>query len=404
MHRPDDVRHEVNRAVVDDGVDRVEPERIHVEVLHPGPGRLHHVRADRPGVGSVVVHAVAPGRAMARGGVGPELAEVVPLGTEVVVDHVEAHAQPERVRPIHEALQRRRPAVRRVHRVQQHPVVAPVARAGEGLHRHQLHAADPQVGELGQPLGSRIEGARLGEGPDVQLVEDERLGTDPGPAPVGPPELVGVEDGRGPVHVAHLCPRRGVRPEPAIGEDQRVGRPRRKPGQVHRPPAPRRRGASPTCRSPTRTSRWSARGAHTASRSPSPCLDTPWRMAASPSHVRRCGWRGKSSADRRPADGGQLSTSPPGRRCTPSPPMLSVRTPALVAAVLLPLGAAWAAAAPAARGAHLARGEQPEREVGDRALPPLPLALGRPGRTPCFRDGSTPWPSRPRTGQPGWWW
>ena len=302
MHRPDDVRHEVNGAVIDDGVDRVEPERIHVEVLHPGPGGLHHVRADRPGIGSVVVHPVAPGRAMARGGVGPELAEVVPLGAEVVVDRVEAHPQPERVRPIHEALQRRRPTVRRVHGVQQHPVVAPVASPGEGLHRHQLHAADPEVGELGQPIGCRIEGTVLGEGPDVQLVEDELLGPDPGPAPIGPPELVRVEDGRGPVHVAHLCPRRRIWPEPAVGEEQPVGRPRLEQGQVRRPPAPRRRREQdlpvpdpdlqmvgprrPDCeRQPVPLSRDSV--AHDGK-----SYSCPAR-----------GWRGKSSVHRRPSDG-----------------------------------------------------------------------------------------------------
>ena len=58
--------------------------------------------------------------------------------------------------------------------------------------------------------------------------------------------------------------------------------------------------------------------------------------------------------------------------------MPSVRTPALLAAVLLPLGAAWGAPRPLEIRASLTQSSRPVRWV-ERALRPLPTALGRPG-------------------------
>lgn len=58
--------------------------------------------------------------------------------------------------------------------------------------------------------------------------------------------------------------------------------------------------------------------------------------------------------------------------------MPSVRTPALLAAVLLPLGAAWGAPRPLELRASLTDSSRSIRWA-DRALRPLPTAVGRPG-------------------------
>ena len=141
-------------------------------------------RAHRPRVRPVEVEAVAPGRAVAAREVGPELRQVVPLRAEVVVDDVEADREAERVGAVDEALQRGGPAVGLVHGVGRDAVVAPVPLARERLHRHELDAGDAQLHEVREPLRGGVERARRGEGPDVQLVEDEVLPRDAGPAAV----------------------------------------------------------------------------------------------------------------------------------------------------------------------------------------------------------------------------
>src|SRR5262249_25748819 len=88
------------------------------------------------------------------------------------------------------------PAIDRIRRVRQHPVVAPVAPAGKVRERHEFDRSDaevPEVVELGAHAGV---GSLRGEGPDVQLV-DHRLG----PRPSAPALVLPLERGR----AAHLA-------------------------------------------------------------------------------------------------------------------------------------------------------------------------------------------------------
>ena len=203
----------------------------------PAPRRLEDVGPHRRGLRPVVIHPVAPPGRMAGRGVGAELGQVVPLRTEVVEDHVQAHPQAEGMRAVDEALERPRSPVGRMDRVEEDAVVAPVPRPGERLDRHQLHAAHPQLDQLREPGRRGVQRSFVGERPDVQLVKGQRLRRHPGPLAIGPAEGAGVEDRRGTVDVVGKGQRRRVRAHAPAGENQRIGRPRRQRREVHRPPA-----------------------------------------------------------------------------------------------------------------------------------------------------------------------
>ena len=92
---------DVHRAQVHDPVHRVEAKPVEVILRHPVHRVVHHVAADLVAVRAVQVEALTPGGAIPVREVGAELAEVVPLGTEMVVHHVEEHreAEPDGPRP-----------------------------------------------------------------------------------------------------------------------------------------------------------------------------------------------------------------------------------------------------------------------------------------------------------------
>ena len=62
-------------------------------------------------------------------------------------------------------------AVRLVHRVPEHSVVAPVVVAVERC-RHQLDEVDAEPDQVAEPLDGRRQRPLGGERPDVQLVDD----------------------------------------------------------------------------------------------------------------------------------------------------------------------------------------------------------------------------------------
>ncbi len=230
--------HQVARARVLDGVGRVQAEHVHPEVADPLQRRAEHERADRRRGRPVVVEAVTPGRAVTVGEVRPERREVVPLRAEVVVDDVERDREAEAVRPVDEPLQRRRPAVRLVHRPRRHAVVPPVPLAGEGLHRHQLDAGDAQLGQVRQARRRRVERPLGGEGPDVQLVEHERLEGQAAEVRVAPGVAAGIEQLRRAVHAARLAARGRVRQRAAVREHELILGAVGGAGHLHRPRAP----------------------------------------------------------------------------------------------------------------------------------------------------------------------
>ncbi len=200
-----DLAHDVDRRVVVDGVDRVHAQPVGMELLDPVERVVDEEIAHGPCLLAVEIDRRAPRCRMGR---VEELrapgVQVVAIRAEVVVDHVDQHHQAERVRAVDERLHFVGRAVRRVGREWQHPVVAPVAAAGEIGERHQLDRGDAELGQVLQPLGSGDEGAFGGEGADVELV-DHGLGPRPA-APAGVAPRVGrrVDDFARGVHVVGI--------------------------------------------------------------------------------------------------------------------------------------------------------------------------------------------------------
>ena len=206
--------------------------------------------ADLVGAGVVVVDRLAPGGVVPVGEVRAVGAEVVPVGPEVVVDHVENHADPGGVGGVDEALEPVGPAVGVVGGEQVDAVVPPAAIAGELDHRQQLEVGDAEVDEVGQLLDRRLERPLRRERADVGLVDQRsRQRRRPPPQVVGPLEGAVVDEPRRTVHAVGLELRARIgEARPAVERELVVGprgglrhldRPPARPfGRRHRHPAP----------------------------------------------------------------------------------------------------------------------------------------------------------------------
>src|SRR5712692_2215426 len=146
----------MGRAVVDDGVDSIQAERVDVKVANPLQRRPDDELADMRTVWAVVVDPIAPRGFVAGAEIGSEIPQIVSLRTEVVVDDVETDGQPQLVSVVDEPLQRSRSTVSLMDRIRQNAVVTPVPVAREGLQRHQLDTRHPQLREVIESLRGGI--------------------------------------------------------------------------------------------------------------------------------------------------------------------------------------------------------------------------------------------------------
>ncbi len=228
---------QVGGGLVHDPVHRVQPQPVDVEVADPPHGVLDDVPAHGVAVGTVHVQAVAPRGDVVVGEVRAEVAEDVALGADVVVDDVEHDGDAACVRGVDQSSQAVRAAVGVLHGERQHPVVAPVAPAGELGDRQQLDRGDAVGGQRGQPGDDGVEGALRRERADVQLVDDQAGAVRRDEAVVGPREGGRVVDGGGPVHAVGLVAGRRVGPvDGPVGAVQAVAvalARRRALGQAH---------------------------------------------------------------------------------------------------------------------------------------------------------------------------
>ena len=224
VHLVGQLTDQMARRAVEDRVHRVEAQRVDAIILEPHARVLEHVRAHRRRVLAVVGERLAPRRVVARGEIGAELAEVVSLGAEVVVDHVEHHVQPDGVRDVDQAAQPLGAAVRVLRREPVHAVVAPVARTGKRADRQELDRGDA---ELDQPLELRRRGVERALGRErahVQLVDHVRVER-ARDRRVLPGERR-VDHLRRPMHAVGLRARRRIRPSPLAVDHVDVARAR----------------------------------------------------------------------------------------------------------------------------------------------------------------------------------
>ena len=99
-------------------------------------------RSQRRAPPAPVIDRAAPGSLRFREEGRRIAAEVISLGPEMIVDHVEKHHQPAQMGFVDQRLEIVRPSIGAVGRVPQHAVIAPVARAGEIGERHQFQRGD----------------------------------------------------------------------------------------------------------------------------------------------------------------------------------------------------------------------------------------------------------------------
>ena len=151
MQRAGDLAHNIGRALVAYGMDGIEPQTVKAVFLDPEQGVVHEEIAHQPIALAVEIDCGTPGRAMRRiEKLWAICVKIVPVGTEVVVDHVEQHHQSQRMRCIDQRLQFIRTTIASCRGEWQHAVVTPVATAGESRHRHQLEGGDAKVHQIGQ--------------------------------------------------------------------------------------------------------------------------------------------------------------------------------------------------------------------------------------------------------------
>jgi hypothetical protein len=176
-------------------MDRVESQAVDVKVADPSQRALQDPLAHRVGARVVVIDGLAPEGRVAVGQVGPEGLECRDAArADVVVDDVEHHGDARSVCRVDEGSEGLRAAVAAVRRRQIDPVVAPAAHPREVGHRHQLDGRDAELRERRQSLGGRREGALLGEGANVELIEHELAQCRRTEALVAPLERRDVQD------------------------------------------------------------------------------------------------------------------------------------------------------------------------------------------------------------------
>ncbi len=165
---------EVHRRAVVEGVDRIDPQGVHVVVPEPHEGVVKEEAAHLVALRPVQVHCISPGGLILRGEVGAEPSQVVPLRSEVVVNHVQNYGDAAAVAGVDQALQAVGAAVHFMRGKEIHAVVAPAAPSGEGAHRHELQVGNPEIGEVTQALRRTVEGALRSEGSDMRFVDHRR--------------------------------------------------------------------------------------------------------------------------------------------------------------------------------------------------------------------------------------
>ncbi len=159
-------------GLIPDGVDGIEPEAVEVE----GEGQasevfqeeVPHMVAVRP----VEVQGIAPGGAGGGGKVGAEVGEVISLGAQMVIDHVEKDREPPEVGLPDKPQEAVRPPVGPLDGVGEDPVVSPVPCAGKLGQGHELKGCDAGLDQMVEEREDSVEVGGRGKGSHMELVED----------------------------------------------------------------------------------------------------------------------------------------------------------------------------------------------------------------------------------------
>ena len=216
---------QVLRAVVEDGMHRVQPQAVEVELLDPVEGVVDHEFAHRAAVWPVEIDCRAPWRLVTIGeGLRRDRVDISAFRSEVVVDDVEQHHQPAGVGGFDQRLQVLGPAIGGIRSVGQHAVVAPVAAAGKITDRHDLDRGDAERNQMVELADRGAKRALRRKGADVQFVDDRLLPGAAAPAGVAPGIGRRIDHLARPVHILRLITRGRVRDAQAIRQHEAISR------------------------------------------------------------------------------------------------------------------------------------------------------------------------------------
>src|SRR5215471_18224785 len=142
-----------------------------MKFLDPVAGVGDEKLANEVGAGSVEVDGLAPlvfvtsGEVVVR-----ELFEIVAVGTEVVVNDVENHAETGAMRPIDESAEVVGSSIEMGRSEQIHAVITPSEPAWKFGDRHEFEQRDSRLCQLGQNLARSVPGSFLREGSDMHFI------------------------------------------------------------------------------------------------------------------------------------------------------------------------------------------------------------------------------------------
>ena len=193
--------------------------------LDPVEGVVDEKFPNRTGSVAIDIERGAPRRLVPVGeGLRRDRVDVGALRPEMVVDDVEQHHQPPRVRGFDQRFQIVWAAVGGVRRVGQHAVISPIAATGESADRHDLDRGHAQRDEMVEPAYGGTERALGRERADVQLVEDGLRPAAALPARVAPDVGCGIDHLARPMDILRLMAGSRVRHERAIRQHEPVTR------------------------------------------------------------------------------------------------------------------------------------------------------------------------------------
>ena len=229
---------QVSWRLVDERPAGIHPQSVDVVLADPVSRVLDEELAHGAARLAIQVHRRAPRGSMRLGQIPrAETGEMRAVRSGMVVDDVEENGEAKGVRAVDEPPQGIGRAVLACRGEEVHPVVAPVPPPGKRPDRQELDRAHPEIPQVGQPIGHRLERARAAEGADVELVDHEILEGRGAPRLVGPLERCRVDQLRGAVHALRLRARGRIGKGPLAVEPVPIERSRLEAGDHRRPVA-----------------------------------------------------------------------------------------------------------------------------------------------------------------------
>ena len=187
--------HDMVLRLIVDCVQGIQPQAVEMKLVDPIAGVGNEELADRAALGAIEVQGMPPTGLATRVGVGRGVGTcVVAHGTEVVVNHVQQHAQAVVVSLVDEEAEIIGRAVEPGRGKQIDAVVAPAEGAGKLGYGHDFDERNAQGGQLRQVTCRGPQCALRREGANVQFVDYLSGERHAGPIAVAPGVGPGVDD------------------------------------------------------------------------------------------------------------------------------------------------------------------------------------------------------------------